>query len=533
MKKSVILALMLLIIIPAVSASINLNDLSQRQYNIGDAITVDGYIVAEEKIEGYMQMSYLCDNKTYPLQLIPLDMIKNERLELNDLTMPLMKVSSSMKGLCRVKSEILVAGKAIDQDMTNSFEVTTDLIGDFSIDNPQLQLGDNFLFEGTVEQLDGDPIEGSAELYFVQNGVEYLIGFIDIEAGYIDYEYTFFSGYAGDYEVNVLVRDTYGNEQAFEDVVDFSVTDELFVFLDTNTDSVLPGEYVNVFGNVKTITQEYVTSGSIEVSLDGTIYSTELSDSQYTYDLWTETDIKSGEHEINVNVRDSYGNKGSATGSVTIIPKATSLSVIMLNDSVKPQEEVFIQASIFDQAGDLMDDGLTLDIYDSNGKLVDSIGAYSGEAEAYGIEQFAEPGSWTVTAREGAEEEEMTSSTTFNVEAVQELDFYVMNDKLYITNIGNVKYTDEIEIQLEGLDEDFVIKQTKKLSPNQTTTIDLSSEVPTGIYSLSMITGNDVAEIDGVAIENGKDLKSVGGLYTLLAILFIVGLAYFLYLRFG
>jgi hypothetical protein len=535
MKRGVMFLLLVLLVIPLASASLSVTEPTRSQYNIGDTIDVSGYILAEEDIAGYLQFAFVCDNSSYPFQSTYIDMNEGDQESFATLSTPSITISSSLTGLCRLKASLIVNQVVVDQEYSSAFEVTTDLNGQFSLDKSQIQLGESLSIEGVVSRLNGDEIDGSAEIYFSNGEEEYLVGFTTIENGILSYEYFFAYGTAEDYNVNVLARDSYGNEQEFAAVDSFEVVDGLYVFVQSNSNTILPGEHVNVFGNVKTITQEYIESGSVEISFNSEIHSTDLSDSQYTYDLWTDSDSPSGEHVITVEVSDSKGNSGSSSVTIEIEAVATDIANTLSNTSFNPEEEVEISVSLFDQAGDFMGGSLVLEVYDSDNDLVASPNLLSGDTYVLMVPQFAEPGLWDVYSYyEELETIQVESETSFRVIEVVDLDYYIENGILYITNTGNVEYTEEISIDVEGEDGVYTISEGKNLDPNETVSLNLADEVPSGSYSLAAPTGFGIRDVIGdITIEEGKPRTAVGWIYTLIALLFIVGLGYLLYVRLG
>ena len=223
MKKSVIFLFVILVLTQCVSATVEFDEL-KTQYNIGDEIDIFGTIKADEDFSGYLQTSFICDSQKYNLQAISLDLNEDEEIYLFELNLPNVIVSSSLKGLCWLEIDLLTSGVSVDNGRSSNFEVSSALNGKFSLNEYDLQLGETLKISGTVSQLDGDAINGNAELYFAnEDGEEYLVGIMEIIDGEIDYSYELLSGYAGDYNVNVIVRDSFGNKQIFENIEKFSV----------------------------------------------------------------------------------------------------------------------------------------------------------------------------------------------------------------------------------------------------------------------------------------------------------------------
>jgi hypothetical protein len=535
MKRGIVLILITLMLLPMATATISITGPSKTQYNIGDSLDVSGHILEEENLVGYLQFSVVCNDESHPLQLTSIDVAAGEQVDFSQLSLPTMTLTQSMIGLCRLQADILVTGVSVEEDTSVSFEVTKDLDGTFDVDKSQIQLGDTIAFTGTVFQVDGDEVEGTAEVYFETEGIEYLVGFLEINEGKINHQHTFLSGFAGEYTANVVVRDSYGNEQEFNGVADFTVIDGLHVFVDTNAEAIFPGEHVNLFGDVTTLTDDPVTTGSIEIGLADEVHSTSLADSQYTYDLWAPTDITSGQHIIRVSARDGHGNTGSGTINLDIKPIGTDIDLKLTNTTFNPGDEFEVEIVLYDQAGDLMADDITFMLYDAQGNKISEKEVYSGEVLKFQLSAFAVPGEWKIKTNHidtrggkvGAE-----AQVKFIVNEISALDYYIEGEVLYVKNVGNTKYVEDFSIAIQGDEEEYVLERSKNLNVNETLAIDLSKEVPTGQYSV-IPTGLVVGEVGQVLVADGKPRTGMNWFYSILAIVFLVGLAYIIYWRVG
>jgi len=535
MKRGLLFILFTLLLIPAVSAAITVTGPAQAQYNIGDDIDLSGYIQESEDLSADLKISLVCGTKTYNLPTANIDVTAGEKVFFSQLSLPTLTASSSMVGICKIKANVLVNNIVTETASSSSFEITNDVDGSFSTDKSQVQLGDTITLSGTVNKVDGEPFDGTAEVYFEYLSEEYLMGFIDVESGLLTYTHSFESGSAGTYDVNLIVRDSYGNEQSFNSVETFTVLDELQVFVNTNEQSLSPGDIVNVFGDVTTVLQEYVSTATVQISFDGTAQSTSLADSKYTQDILIPATITSGQHAITVEVEDSYGNHGSSSITIEIEPKATSIEASISNRTLNPEDQISIGVTLYDQAGDVMEDTVALDVYDSRNRVVSETDILSEESITYQIPKFATPGEWTIKSyyadvAEGELPVEVQEVITIN--EVQKLDYHFEGDLLYITNVGNVKFSEDLDIEVEGVDQSYLIKKTKNLGVNETIVIDLAEELPTGSYTVSIPTGYNTAEQSEVSIENGKSRTTLTWPYTVVAILFILALGYLIYARF-
>ncbi len=523
-----------LLLIPTVSATVSISAPTKTQYNIGEEIGLSGYIQETSDIDGQLQISLVCGTKTYRLQPVDFTISAQESLSFSDLSLPTLTASSSMLGTCKLKADILVNGATAETTSSGSFEITKSLDGSFSVDKSQIQLGDTITVTGSVTNTNGQPIDGTAEIYFQTGTEEYLMDFVDVTSGSLTYSSTFTNGNAGSYKINLIVRDSYGNEQQFDSAESFTVLDDLEVSLSTNAQSFSPGDVLNVYGDVRTLLQGYVDAATVEISLDETTVSTSLADSKFTQDILIPTTIASGTHTLTVDVQDSYGNSGSSTMTIQVDPLATSIQNSISNTTLNPEENVNIVVTLYDQAGDIMTDSVHLDVYDSNNNVVSQTLIASEDDITYKIPQFAAPGQWTVKSYyldDETQQEVISATDNLIINSIQKLDYSIVGSTLYITNVGNVKYTEDFSIQVAGVDQDYLVTKTKNLGVNETIIIDLSKELPSGAYTVSIPTGYGTAEQSELVITDGKVKTALSWPYTILALIIIFILAFIIYSR--
>jgi hypothetical protein len=534
MKRGLLIILMSLLLIPAVTASLSVTGPSSAKYNVGDTIDISGYIQEDESFDGYLELSMACGSSTVYLPRKSLSLDANEMISFSQLSLPTITASSSMQGLCRIRAELTEGSVTVDGASSSTFQITDELEGTFSVDKSQIQLGNSITITGSIYKVDGTPLVGTAELYFDGDDGRYLIDFIDITSGTFAYAYDFTSGSAGTYDIDVIARDSYGNSQIFSDTDSFNVLDDLDVSIQTNEQSLYPGDVLNVFGDVTTALNSYVTSATVDISLDSATVSTSLSDSKYTQDIIIPEDITSGQHGITVSVKDIYGNEGSASTTINVKPLATSIDLVVSNTSFYPRDELTLSATLYDQADEVMQDSVALEVYDSLNRQVSAKSLLSEESITYQIPQFASPGQWTIKAYY---EDPVTLGTSvaaqefITIREVQKLDHSIDGNILSIRNVGNVPYTEDLEIQVAGMDEDYLIKKTKNLGVNETIKIDMTDELPTGTYTLSIPTGYGTVDESAFEITGGKSLSKLTWLYVALTVLFTVCLAYLIYAK--
>ena len=529
MKRGLLFVLLLLLI-PVASATISISGPTKSQYNIGDVIEFSGYAETSEDFTGSLRFYLVCGSKTYNLQRFSVDLSPGERLLFSQLSMNSITASSTMLGQCKIKSELTSNDFVFDSAYSYNFEINNDLQGTFTLDKSSIMLGDTITLTGTIYKDNGNPLDGTAEIYFVYGNEEYLMGFVDVVSGLFTYSTELSATSPGNYYITITARDSYGNYETFTKTKSFTISDNLEIYLNTNALSFYPGDVLNAFGDVQTELGSSISSAVVEVSLDDTKVSTSLDQSKFTQDLIIPSDTSTGVHTISVFATDNFGNTGETSLAIEILPLASDLEIIIDNSSLNPREQITISSNLFDQTSEFMQDSLTLQVYDSNNVLVSEKTITSGESVTYQIPQFASPGLWSVTATYDSAKASVSTSTSFTINEVQSLDYEIINGILYLRNNGNVLYNDDLNIPVDGLDQEYLISRTKNLDPNETIAIDLTDELPSGSYTLSIPTGFGIAE-ETLDINNGKTSSSITIIYSILALIFIAGLVYLIYLR--
>ena len=527
MKKGLLVILIICLLIPVASATISVNGPSQSKYNVGEKVEIGGYLLEEEDLSGYVKLEIVCGDDSYAMQLTAVDLEDGEKVFFSNLGLPNVMTRSEMVGFCHVKASLLVSGITVEEDSSSTFEIVQDMEGSFDLSGDVFQLGDTVELFGSLYNANGDEVDGTVEIYFEQDSEEYLIDVVEVVAGEIDYSYEMLAGFPGHYSVNIAARDSYGNYQVFSSVANFELSDELYVNVDCSDDSLLPGEMLNVNGEVKSVHQDVLTSGSVVISFEDELYSTTLIDSGFSANFRVPSDISTGEYSVTVEAEDGFGNAGSNYKMIDVEPLASDIEVFLSNSTFYPGEEVEVIVRLYDQANDMMSGDVWLQVYDTDDELISEVEVGTGEDIVYEIPDYGEPGEWTFVVTL----DELTDRVTLDVLVYSDLLVVLENGTLYITNVGNVDYLDDIELEVDSEDASYTIKRSRNLGVGETLAIDLAEEVPSGSYSLRLPTGSSVTDVGDVEILDGTSRTSFTWLYILLVIGFMAGLSFVVFKR--
>ncbi len=514
-----------ILVIPLVSASITIQGPAQEKYNIGDIVHITGYIFEPNDVKGFIGTKIICDETEFPLQLVPIDVKANDKINFpEDIKLPQITISASMSGLCQVKLSFLEGTKDIDSATSNQFNIVKILDGTFTIDDSKIQVGSMLTINGKVTQLDGDLVSGFAEIYFSHYENKYLIDVINVKDGEMSYTYKATATPPGSYEIDILVRDTYGNEMVFDNIATFMLINQLSVTAEIDKTEYKPGEIIKVTGTAKDAHMEDIMDASAEVSLDFKDFTTEVKNGRFKYDLTIPSDIKAGKHNVLVMVEDEDGNTGGEQIAIKLQAIPTKIQNDLSSVSVFPEEDFPLTISLLDQASDKIYSDVLIEIFDPKGNLRVSKSITSNTKITFMVPEFAMPGDWKIkSSKDNIADEDM-----FTVKEKEEILADIYENNIRVTNAGNIKFKDKIEILFEGKDN-YKAKINEHILPENSLDIHLGNYAPDGIYDVSVILPNHAPIVfEDIVIIGGKPVKMFNWLYTILIILFALFILFFL-----
>ncbi len=280
----------------------------------------------------------------------------------------------------------------------------------------------------------------------------------------------------------------------------FDVTDKLNLNVNLEKSQIDPGTSLFLVGSVKNIRNLEIKKSLLTVTSENKPYVFSLDLSDFKKEIPIDSKIKSGKHVIKIEVKDDNGNKAETTLEYNIIPKPSELKNLMNKLEFLPGEKVEVSSLLYDQANDLMENKAEIKLYNPKNEYITQ--GY-GKIE-YLLSQDSLPGSWIIK----------TSDSGFNIESrllvkeVKKADFYVEEGVLYIKNIGNIDYNDNLKINING--EEFIKKVS--IDTNKLDKIDLTKETSPGRYDVSVESSNEEKEFPKIEIPKSKDPLYLMGL---------------------
>ena len=127
--------------------------------------------------------------------------------------------------------------------------------------------------------------------------------------------------------------------------------------------------------------------------------------------------------------------------------------------------------------------------------------------------------------------------STFTITELRKITMRQEGMLVYVENAGNVDYNDKATIMLEAEGENYLVNKKLELKPGETLAIDLSKEVPSGTYDItlpeeafedaaneSQLEFGPANMVKGVTISTAKIVASKPTLASMILITIILGI---------
>lgn len=518
MKRWLIL-LFVLSFIPIASAGVVFED-NLGVYNIGDKVSVGGYIESNNYIRDIFKISLNCGNDIQ-LYARTIEVEANEKYFFNENV----NLPAGYKGECNFRANFDGETKS-----SENFEISNELKGDMFVNKGTIRLGDIFEISGSVLKRNNDRFDGLGIIYLSKDGENYFVDTIEIFDSDVDYSTTLKYIPEGDYDLKLEASDFFGNEKDF-DLGKIEINNQLFVDFSLDKTSYLPEDRLEVNGNVD--------ANSYKILFEYDDYSEEVffDDMDFYHSLILRKDVTSGDHDFLVKIIDEYGNFYEGSLNFNVIPVLKELEIKIEDKKYLPSDIVEIFVGISDQAGNLVDkEAINLRVLNPKKDRVLDEDINSGTV--YGlenIEPYAIPGTYRVIA----ESEDFNVETNFVIDEYEAIEAYydVEDSRLKIENVGNVIINRELIVYLD--DEAFTFN-LKNLKFSEIDSFNLRGSVKEGNYNLKVNFNNEDINVGEVYIEKtnfGSIITGavVGGgfndwiIYVVILAIIILVLVYFIY----
>ena len=514
----------MLILIQGVFATISVVGPSKTIYNLGDRIGVEGFVLEDQPVSGLFTIGIDCGGNSVQLSAKSIDLSAGEKHIFSEiLAMP-----GGVAGNCNLALRLTSNNQVFDETISPNFNIVKDLDGSFNVEAEKVQLGANVIVNGNVFKLDGMAINGVATIYFKKDNQNYFVDTVNVVSG--GFKFLSLANFlpAGSYTVDIFASDIFGNQRLFEDIVSFEVVDLLNVNANLKELHLLPGEKLVIKGTAEKILGGIVESGEVKIIIGNFEDKAEIIKGNFNYETTLKKDIKSGPHNVILKARDNAGNHQELTLEFIVDPIPNTISTEIENNRVMPGESLKVKVLLNDQANNLIQDKVSIEIYDTKGRKRFSQLTDTNTLVEFPIDQFAVPGKWTIKSYSRG----LVREDAFYVGEVSIVDVSLEGSNLVVKNIGNNKYENPISVSLEGGGNLYKIVKKTSLSPNQVMEIDLNKEATSGTYKVTVSYDDNKKVFESVSIVTGKFKKNLDLIYVIGAvILLILFYLFMLYLK--
>lgn len=260
----------------------------------------------------------------------------------------------------------------------------------------------------------------------------------------------------------------------------FGVTSQLAVLPVNSRIIALPGDAIKVSGVVNEAYGNNVLKAQTKISLDNMSYTVDAVNGEFNLSVAIPLNIKSGRHTIAIGSSDSKGNSGSSSMELSITPVPTYIKTDVSSDKLMPGSVIEITPSLYDQANDLINTSIDIEMDSPSGTNVFRKAAQSAEKTNYEFSQYSEPGNYALASTYGG----LSAKSLINISIVRNVIVRYENETVFVENTGNVVYEDQLTFMVESGQKKYPVTSKVKVEPGKTISIDLSKEVPLGIYDV-------------------------------------------------
>ncbi|MBI2655634.1 hypothetical protein HYX06_04395 [Candidatus Woesearchaeota archaeon] len=262
----------------------------------------------------------------------------------------------------------------------------------------------------------------------------------------------------------------------------FEVTHQLKVLPVNSRITALPSESIKIAGVVNEAFGNNLLKADVKVSLDDSAYKTEAIDGKFDVLIELPKNIKSGKHSVDITASDSKNNMGTGAIELEITPVEKYLKLELSEQNIEPGKKIGITPYLYDQADDLMNASVSLEMTHENKEKMFAKTVQSNEKREYEFSQYAKPGNYIITGAYN----NLQAKSLVNVTTIREVKLKYENQSVLIENVGNVPFIDEITLFVQNELKKYLVTKKLDIQPGKFLMVDLSKEVPGGVYSVAM-----------------------------------------------
>jgi len=272
----------------------------------------------------------------------------------------------------------------------------------------------------------------------------------------------------------------------------FLVIDKINIIIDENLEAK-PGDNIIISGEIIKESNEEIKQVQVTISFQDKEYEVDASTGKFEHTIQLDGDAATGIVPMRIVARDKYDNYGDILLTININAIPTRITNIFEKDILVPGDNLKVQINLYDHKSNVMNGNVNVKVFDSNDEFIAEKKTQSSKYFEFRIDDQQAPGNYFLLSTF----EDVKRQDKFVIGVLRKITMQQEGSFVYIENVGNVKYDDEITIVLENDEKNYLINEKINLVPGEKISIDLSKEVPRGNYDI--ILPGDVVESEDSA----------------------------------
>jgi hypothetical protein len=238
------------------------------------------------------------------------------------------------------------------------------------------------------------------------------------------------------------------NEQKLSN--EFIISNRINIYSEVPTYGITPGETISINGTAVKENGDLV-EGTIEIISNGEegeiLKSGFVENGEFSLDLQISNDFKAGDRVLKFYVyekdrNEEIINSGISINTIVIRQVPTNIEIVVEEKEVMPGSSLKARVLLHDQTGEKIDSEVYVAIKDSLNNIVDKIETRTDTVFEYEIKNSEAPGRWSLSAYS----ENIINSDSFVIKINEQALFNLVNNTLFVKNIGNVLYNETVNI---------------------------------------------------------------------------------------
>ena len=282
----------------------------------------------------------------------------------------------------------------------------------------------------------------------------------------------------------------FGQESAESQI--FILSREIIVELELEKIKYSPKEEIRISGTAVKINGKKI-EGFVEARIEelGVVVSNIIKEGSFNFILILPENSPAGIYLLNIKAYDkdsldSIGNQGNANQTIEVASVLKSLEIVINHLNSSFEKEIVYSVIAYDQSGDKLDNkDISVTVYEPGDFEYLKQVLRSGQKSTIKIEKNTTPGFWKIEANAG----EIISKKLFHIEEEMDAVFSLIGNTLVVTNLGNVPYFGNIEVEIGA------VKEIKQISLEIGETKKFKLSAPEGEYLIKINDGKSEASL--------------------------------------